>query len=300
MKDVFRWSRYRVMKKIGEGGMGVVFKAYDPRQERYVALKFVKTNSPGNLRRFLSEARSQSQLQHKNICRVFEIGQYKETHFIAMQYIDGVKLLRAAPYLSIPQKVLVMQGVAEAVSAAHKSDIIHRDIKPANIMLQQDFTGAWHPYVMDFGLAGRIESNTLPKNGILLGTPGYISPELARGDIEHVDRHSDIFSIGSAMYEFFTGKRAFGGESNHAILSNVINSVPLLPHIHSAQIPREVEQIIMKCLEKKPLWRFDSTADLAAACTACLEGLPPPLTERPEPEPPNQPQTPIHPQTESN
>ncbi|MCP4156429.1 MAG: protein kinase, partial [bacterium] len=274
MNDFSGWSKYRNIEKIGEGGMGVVYKAFDPQLKRFVALKFVKKDSQDNLKRFVQEAQAQAQLTHKNICRVYEVGEYEDSPYISMQYIDGISLKKATHQLNIDQKVMVMRTVASALYEAHKNGIIHRDIKPANIMLDQNSDGKWVPYVMDFGLAREIESPSLTMSGMVLGTPNYVSPELAMGEKDIVDRRSDIFSLGSTMYDFFTGQRPFKADSTLEILMKVTRHDPIPPRALIPAIPQDMETILLKCLEKEPHRRYDSARAVAEDCRHYLDGEP--------------------------
>jgi serine/threonine-protein kinase len=169
MEDFSGWERYNVIEKIGEGGMGKVYKAFDPHLKQVI-------------KRFVQEAQAQGQITHENICRIYEVGEYNNKPYIAMQYINGPSLLEIETRINLEQKVLIMKAVAEAIHEAHRKGIIHRDIKPSNIMLEQSPEGEWIPYVMDFGLAREIESPAMTMSGMVVGTPNYMSPEQARGD----------------------------------------------------------------------------------------------------------------------
>lgn len=274
MEDFSGWDRYNVIEKIGEGGMGKVYKAFDPHLKRYVALKFVKEDSDEVIKRFVQEAQAQGQITHENICRIYEVGEYNNTPYIAMQYIDGPSLLEIGDRINLEQKVLIMRAVAEAIHEAHRNGIIHRDIKPSNIMLEQSPEGEWVPYVMDFGLAREIESPAMTMSGMVVGTPNYMSPEQARGDRKIINRRSDIYCLGSTMYELFTGERAFTGDSPLKVLLMVVNDDPEPVRKINPGIPVDLENIVMKCLEKEPNRRYDSAKAVAKDLQFYLNGEP--------------------------
>lgn len=274
MEEFSQWQRYDVIEKIAEGGMGKVYKAFDPKLKRYVALKFVKGDSDEVVKRFIQEAQSQGQLIHENICRIYEVGEYHHTPYIAMQYISGGTLAENASAMILEQKVHVMKSVAEAVHEAHRHGIIHRDIKPPNIMLEKSPEGKWIPFIMDFGLAREVESPSMTMSGMIIGTANYMSPEQAHGEKEKIDRRSDVFSLGSTMYELLTGKLAFPGETPMQILLKVIDPDPQpLSKINPAISP-DLETIVMKCLEKDPLRRYDSARSLAEDLQRFIDGDP--------------------------
>ena len=274
MEDFSGWERYKVIEKIGEGGMGKVYKAFDPHLKRYVALKFVKEDSDEVIKRFVQEAQAQGQITHENICRIYEVGEYNNTPYIAMQYIDGPSLLEIGNRINLEQKVLIMKTVAGAIHEAHRKGIIHRDIKPSNIMLEQSPEGEWVPYVMDFGLAREIEAPSMTMSGMVVGTPNYMSPEQARGDRGNINRRSDIYCLGSTMYELFSGERAFTGDSPLKVLLMVVNDDPKLIRKINPEIPVDLETIVLKCLEKEPHRRYDSSKAIAKDLQLYLNGEP--------------------------
>jgi serine/threonine-protein kinase len=191
------WERYEVLEALGAGGMGAVYKARDPRLKRAVALKIVHPRlgqGPGTtgdvfVRRFVREARLQASLDHPHICKVYEIGELPSSPeqpgypYIAMQLIIGKPLQHAQLEMSLLEKVRVIQQVAEALHAAHRQGLIHRDVKPSNIMVERTEEGGFHPYVMDFGLAQESAGPDHSRTGVIEGTPRYMAPEQARGDI---------------------------------------------------------------------------------------------------------------------
>jgi len=271
---VERWKHYRNLRFIGEGGMGRIYKAEDPDLKRTVALKFLRGQEPGQLKRFLFEAQAQALMDHANICRVYEISEWQGQHYIAMQYVNGPTLLRAAPGLSLEAKLRIAVTVAEAVHAAHRRGLIHRDLKPANVLLEQDGAGGFKPYVLDFGLARELDAPGLTASGLVLGTTAYISPEQARGEAHHVDRRTDIYGLGATLFELFTGTPPFGEAQGLDCLRRVVEEEPPRLRSLAPQLPRDLETVVMKCLEKEPARRYDDAQGLAEDLRRVQDGEP--------------------------
>ena len=221
---------------IGSGGMGEVYKAWDPDLERHVALKVLRHVGTEMEERLIREARIQAHIDHPGICKVYEVGELRGRPFIAMEYVEGVLLSEAATDLGLEQKVLVMQRVAEAVQAAHAVGLMHRDLKPANIMVGGD-PGELRPYVLDFGLAREQQVAGLTATGQVLGTPGYLSPEQARGDMSTLDRRTDVFSLGVVLYELLCGSLPFPGSSTMEILQKLLRDEPRSLQKSSSGVP---------------------------------------------------------------
>ncbi len=259
---------------IGVGGMGEVYRAWDPDLERFVALKYLRSGDPELVERLLREARAQARVDHPGVCKVYEVGVDDGRPFIAMQYVDGPLLSEAAPTMSLEQKVLTMLKVAEAVQAAHSAGLVHRDLKPGNIKLEVSDDGELHPFVLDFGIARLQEVAGLTATGQVLGTPGYLSPEQARGEVSRLDRRSDIFSLGVILYELVSGKRPFEGDSGAAVLVKLLQEEPLPLRRRSPHLPRDLETVVMRCLEKEPERRYPSARELADDLGRFLRGEP--------------------------
>ncbi|MGH8003130.1 MAG: serine/threonine-protein kinase, partial [Limisphaerales bacterium] len=203
-------SHYRIESEIGQGGMGVVYKAFDTRLERPVALKFLSpqfVSHPEAKSRFLNEARAASALNHPNICTIYEIGEWGSREFIAMELVEGKPLskLIASGKLPVPKVLDYSLQMAEGLDAAHKKGVIHRDVKPDNILV----TAEGRLKIMDFGLAKIRHTAKITTTGTALGTAAYMSPEQARGEL--VDARADIFSLGMILYEMLTGRHPFAG-----------------------------------------------------------------------------------------
>jgi len=254
-------SHYRILEKLGEGGMGVVYKAEDTTLRRNVALKFLPselTRDPDAKERFIQEARAASALDHPNICNIHEVGQTADGQtFIAMAYYEGESLkskIERGP-LKLEETFDIAIQIAQGLAKAHEKGIVHRDIKPANILITNDGLVK----IVDFGLA-KLSGAKLTKIGSTLGTAQYMSPEQARG--EEVDARSDIFSLGAVLYEMLTGKHAFPGEYEQAALFAIMNEEPAPATSLRSGVPMELERIVKKALAKKPSERYQHADDL--------------------------------------
>jgi serine/threonine-protein kinase len=267
------WDRYRIVDFIGRGGMGDVFKARDPRLGRFVALKFLRRDTPEIVHRFLREARVQARIDHDNVCQVYEVGEVQGHPYIAMQYIAGGSLKEISDLLSIAEKVTIMVDVADALHAAHQAGLIHRDIKPANILVERDHEGSWRPYVVDFGIARDVEGRDVTISGTVLGTPAFASPEQVRGDVGHLDRRTDIYSLGATMYWFLTDRAPYEG-GYPEVLAGIMEREPIPPHRIRPDIPVDLETITLKCLEKEPARRYPNARAVSEDLRRFLGGEP--------------------------
>lgn len=269
------WDRYEILELLGKGGMGAVYRARDRRLGRVVALKFVLGNTPALTQRFIKEARAQARIDHAHVCKVFEVGEVQGNAFIAMQFCAGEPLTAAQHKMSLEDKVQILTAVAEAVQTAHRQGIIHRDLKPANIMVQKSEQQQWLPLVMDFGLAhDAADSQQLTQDGALLGTPHYMPPEQARGEINNIDRRSDVYALGAVLYELLTGRTPFAADSLTALLLKVLDEDPVPPRSLRPSVPADLETIALKCLQKAPSQRYESARALADDLQRYLAGEP--------------------------
>lgn len=252
---------YRILEKLGEGGMGVVYKAEDTKLKRTVALKFLPAHSSGGEEekaRFLHEAQAAAALDHPNIRTIYEINESDEQTFIAMACIEGKSLqqLIAAGPLQINDILNYTSQIAEGLKAAHDKEILHRDIKPANILI----TDKKQIRITDFGLAKFPGATMVTKEGTTLGTIAYMSPEQARG--ENIDKRTDIWALGVVIYEMITGRKPFAGDYEQAVVYSIINEDPDPPTALRTGVPMELERIVAKALAKKPEERYQDCTDL--------------------------------------
>ena len=271
---VAAWDRYTSVRFLGQGGMGKVFLAIDTRLHREVAIKFVRSDDADHVRRLITEARTQARVRHERVCEVYEVGEVEGKVYIAMQYIEGKPLGALAGDLTLEQKVMMVRGAAEGIHEAHRAGIIHRDVKPSNIMVERGDDGELRPYVMDFGLARSAQEAGATVTGTVLGTPHYMPPEQAQGAATQLDRRADIYSLGATLYHLVTGKPPVPGKTPAEVIHNLITQEPRPLRAIDPDIPIDLEAIVLKCLERERLARYDSARTLAEDLDRFLDGEP--------------------------
>jgi WD40 repeat protein len=265
---------YEIVGELGRGGMGVVYQALQLSLNRLVALKMVLAGGhagPDQLARFRSEAQAVASLQHPNIVQVYEVGEHNGTPYFSLEYIEGGSLaqkLGGTPVAARPAAQLI-QTVAEAVHVAHQRGIVHRDLTPGNILL----TSSGVPKITDFGLAKRLDADAgRTQTGAILGTPSYMAPEQAGGKIKEIGPGTDIYALGTILYELLTGRPPFKADTVLETLHQVVMDEPVPPVQLQPKVPRDLETICLKCLQKEPRKRYASAEALASDLRRFLAG----------------------------
>jgi predicted Ser/Thr protein kinase len=268
MADRLLSDRYRLESTLGEGGMARVFKGTDQVLGRPVAVKVLAGRYAGDdqfVTRFRREAQAAAALNHPNVVSVFDTGDDGRDHYIVMEFVEGetlAHLLRREGRVDPDRAGRIAEEVATALQAAHDRGLVHRDVKPGNVMIDRD----GRVKVMDFGIARAAADDTLTQTGAVLGTAAYLSPEQARGD--RVDARSDLYSLGSVLYEMLSGRPPFTGDSPVSIAYRHVNDVPDPPSTHRPGVPPELEAVVMRALEKDPERRYGSAEEFRRAVTA--------------------------------
>ncbi|MBI1803793.1 MAG: serine/threonine-protein kinase [Ignavibacteriae bacterium] len=255
-------SHYKILEKLGEGGMGVVYKAEDTKLKRTVALKFLPPHlnaSEQDKARFVQEAQAASALNHPNVCTIHDIQEHDGQMFIVMEFVDGQTLREKRGTINLGKAIEIGIQIADGLATAHEKGIVHRDIKPENIMVRKDGI----VQIMDFGLAKLRASRAsrLTKEGSTVGTAGYMSPEQVQG--QDTDHRSDIFSLGVLLYELFTGELPFKGVHETALLYEIVNVDPAPMSTVKPEIDPELDRIVFECLQKEPDERYQAVKDIS-------------------------------------
>jgi serine/threonine-protein kinase len=269
-------GRYEVVGELGQGAMGVVYKATDPLIDRIVAIKTITLSLAQEERdeyegRFYQEAKAAGRLSHPNIVTIYDVGRSGDIAYIAMEFLQGRELrdiLNDEQLLPVGQVIDIVAQVAQGLSYAHEHGIIHRDVKPSNIMVGRD----GHVKITDFGIARMASAAVRTQTGMVLGSPKYMSPEQVMGKL--ADQRSDIFSLGVMLYEMLTGQAPFVGENVNAIMYQTLNSIPQPPSSLNAAVPDMLNFIVAKALAKDLEHRYQNASDFANDLRACRESMP--------------------------
>ncbi len=261
-------DRYRIEERLGEGGMGVVYRAVDLELDEELALKVLKTSAsedPRVVARFKQEIRLARRIQHPNVCHLYDFGSWEEIKFVTMELVRGRSLaswMQDPEELALDQALNLFHGILDGLEAAHELDIVHRDIKPQNIMVDEE----GRPVVMDFGLARELESTGLTIAGQVLGTPEYMAPERLLGN--EIDPRCDVYSLGVILFELATGRPPFTGDSIFEVARKQISEPPPRPTEVNPEMPTSLEGIILDMLTKQPEDRIPSIAEVRSRLRA--------------------------------
>ena len=269
-------GRYEVLGELGQGAMGVVYKARDPLIDRVVAIKTINLSLAMDEKeeyegRFYQEAKAAGRLNHPNIVTIYDVGRSGEVAYIAMELLEGRELrdiMNEGALLPIDQVLNIVAQVAQGLAYAHEYEIVHRDVKPSNIMVIRD----GHVKITDFGIARMASSSVRTQTGMVLGSPKYMSPEQVMG--KSIDQRSDIFSLGVMLYEMLTGKAPFDGENVNAIMYQTLNGIPPPPNTVNPAVPEMVNFIVAKALAKRVDDRYQNAQDFAVDLRTCRDTLP--------------------------
>jgi serine/threonine protein kinase/Tfp pilus assembly protein PilF len=271
-------GRYQIIEELGKGGMGRVYRTLDKKLNEEVALKLIKAEIASDkktIERFSNELKLARKISHRNVGRMYELMEYELSHFITMEYVPGEDLksfIKRVGLLPVGKAISITKQICEGLAEAHRLDVVHRDLKPSNIMIDKEGNAR----ILDFGIARSLKAKSITGTGMIIGTPEYMSPEQVEG--KGLDLRSDIYSLGIILYEMVTGRVPFEGETPFAIGMKHKSEIPNPPKEFNAQIPDDLNGIILRCLAKEIGDRFQSAEDLRSELINIEEGIP--ITER--------------------
>ena len=267
-------DRYQIIEELGKGGMGKVYKVRDTKINERIALKLIKpeiAKDKKTIERFNNELRLARKIRHKNICQMFDLGQDQGTHFITMEFIPGQDLkglIRQTSQLAVGTTIHIAKQICDGLTEAHKLGVVHRDLKPSNIMIDKE----GDVRIMDFGIARSLEAKGITGGGVMIGTPEYMSPEQVEG--KDVDQRSDIYSLGAILYEMVTGRVPFEGDTPFTVGVKQKSEIPQNPKNFNPQIPDDLNNVILKCLEKDKENRFQTAGEVHSELENIEKGIP--------------------------
>jgi len=275
-------SRYEIIEELGKGGMGRVYRVEDKKIKEEVALKLIKpevASDKKTIERFSNELKMARKIAHRNVCRMYDLGEEKGTHYITMEYVPGEdlkRLIKKVGQFSAGKTIFMARQVCDGLAEAHRLGVVHRDLKPQNIMVDEEGSAR----IMDFGIARTVKGKGITGAGVMVGTPEYMSPEQA--EVKEVDQRSDIYSLGVILYEMVTGRAPFEGETPLGIAMKHKSEVPPDPREINAQLSEDFSRVIMRCLEKDKEKRYQSAGEVSNELQNIEKGMP--TTERIVPE----------------
>jgi len=271
-------NRYEIIEELGKGGMGKVYRAEDKKIKEEVALKLIRPEIAADkktIERFSNELKMARKIAHRNVCRMYDLGEEKGTHYITMEYVPGEdlkRLIRKVGQFSAGKAVSIAKQVCEGLAEAHRLGVVHRDLKPQNVMVDEEGNAR----IMDFGIARSVTGKGITGAGVMIGTPEYMSPEQA--EVKDVDQRSDIYSLGVILYEMATGRVPFEGETPLGIAMKHKSEMPQDPREINSQIPEDLSRMILKCLQKDKEKRYQSAGEVRSELENIEKGIP--TTER--------------------
>ncbi len=266
-------ERYEVVEELGKGGMGIVYKVFDKKIKEIVALKLIKPEIDSDAKmidRFRNEIKLARKISHRNVCRMYDLGEEGESHFITMEYVPGENLksfIRRSEKLTIGKAISIANQVSEGLSEAHSLGVVHRDLKPQNIMIDKKGNAR----IMDYGLARSLQTEGITGTGFIIGTPEYMSPEQVDG--QETDQRTDIYALGVILYEMVTGSLPFKGETPLSIAVKHKTDIPRNPREIDSQIPEALSHLILKCMEKGKEKRYQTADELRSELKNIEKGI---------------------------